>query len=105
MSFEDAPNILLEKLRVPERLKNAKINLNCMKIFISYRTVNAPCRLLKPFMVCKEIIATCYENYAAYVNTLCGQDVEIFSITTGGKVHPGTSHEGSGAEQRYSPTL
>jgi hypothetical protein len=50
-------------------------------MFISYRPVNAPCRLLKPFMACKEIFATCYENYAAYVNTLCGQDVEIFNIT------------------------
>lgn len=59
-----------------------KINLNYMKIFISCRTVNAPCRLLNTFMVYREIIATCYEKYADRVNTLRGQNVEIVVLYT-----------------------
>ena len=42
--------------------------------------MSAPFGLLKPFMVYKEMFVTCFENYADHVNTLCGQDVEIFSI-------------------------
>jgi hypothetical protein len=76
-----------------------------MKIFISYRPVNAPFRLLNPFMVYKEIIATCCENNADYVNTLCRQDLETFRIIPVGKVNLETDHEGLGVEQRYSSTL
>jgi len=54
-------------------------------------------------MVYEEIIDICYENYASYINTLFGQNIEIFSITSDGKVHPGTCDEGPGTEQSIAP--
>jgi len=35
-------------------------------------------------MLYKEIIAVCSEIHTERINTLCGQDVELLNITTGG---------------------
>jgi len=35
-------------------------------------------------MLCREIIAVCSQIHTKHINTLCGQNVEIFNVTNGG---------------------
>jgi len=30
-------------------------------------------------MLCREIIAVCFENHTKHINTLCGQNVELLN--------------------------
>ena len=35
-------------------------------------------------MLCREIIAVCSQIHIKYINTLCGQNVELLYLKTGG---------------------
>jgi hypothetical protein len=36
-------------------------------------------------MLYREIIAVCSEIHTKYINTLCGQNVELLTVKTGGR--------------------
>jgi hypothetical protein len=38
-------------------------------------------------MVCREIIADCYEKHTKHIYELCGQNVEALSAKVGGPAH------------------
>jgi hypothetical protein len=35
-------------------------------------------------MLCREIIAVCSQIHTKHINTLCGQNVELLNVKTGG---------------------
>ena len=43
-------------------------------------------RLIKTnqFMLCREIITVCSDIHTKHINTLCGQNVELFDVKPGG---------------------
>jgi hypothetical protein len=36
------------------------------------------------FMLCREIITVCSDIHTKHINTLCGQNVELFDVKPGG---------------------
>jgi hypothetical protein len=75
----------IELHRIINPLK-MKINLNYILRFRAHRAVNTPCLGYKSnyLMLCKEIIALCYEMSARHVSIICGQNVEYFNVKHGG---------------------
>jgi hypothetical protein len=35
-------------------------------------------------MLCREILAVCFETHTKHINTLCGQNVEFVNVRPGG---------------------
>ena len=103
MFLEEAPNVFLENYEGHKGFNIRILTWIIWKYFLphSKRSVS----VIKTIYGYEEIIDICCENYASYINTLFGQDMEIFSITPDGKVRPGTGHVGPGAEQSIAPLL
>ena len=54
-----------------------------MKLTVAFRSF-ARATKTSQLMLCSEIVAVCSEIQAKHINTLCGQNVEYFSVKPGG---------------------
>ena len=60
----------------------AKVNVNCISTLSPYRAVNTP-SVIKPsqLRLYREIIAVCSQIHTKHINTLCGQNAELYINT------------------------